>query len=79
MAVSGYGDCVAALVPNGDMGSHGDGWKGDGPMCSGLSGAGPRCDGEDGGSGNDALCGVWRAGRTGWPLTPGDGIAATPM
>lgn len=79
VAVSVYGDCVAALVPNGDRRSHGDGCKGDGPLRSGLSGAGPRCDGGRGGSWKDALCGVWRAVRTVWPLTPGDGIAAAPM
>ena len=79
VAVSGYGDCVAALVPSGGGASDGDGRKGDSSMRSGLPGTGPWCDDGHSGSGNDAFSGVLRSVGTVWPLTPGDGIAAAPM
>ena len=79
VAVSGYGDCVAAPIPDGDRGARGDGWKGDGPKRSGLPGAGPRYNGGPDGSWKDGLSGVWRAVCTVWRVTPGGGIAAAPM
>ena len=81
VAGSGYGDCVAALIPNGDRERHDDGLR---TMNSGIWRYQERCIvvaacpvGSDAAR-NGARSGIPRAVCTARLSTPGEGIAAAP-